>query len=1022
MLQVYRSGDSLPYIGKIHIKSNINSNVKEIQTIILLDTSGSMGQNVGRIITQYLPESLQNNNNNNEIILITFSGESKVFKHNINSLRKSRQGPEGQTFMEPAITNLQQIIRNSEFTQFNILTISDGALHDQDETISKASLLKSEIEGKYQIKSSAIRLYTSSSEPDTRGLSSILQLDTTNEACNIVDVNTYNTASIIDAMTKAFKNDNIGGTVKLCVTSKVLMESPYNRENKDTINLVNGENIFWLSDIENLNVFIMSEDGNEIVNIVYKDNLNLSVLSNKVEHYMKKLKLLKVIGTNESIVEIKNIVNYFQKLEDYINLVKRKDDDIDINANTNLKTRLKFFRVQAEKQSKSVVQQMANIANDDKVSLLNSAQQANYLRSVTTSTNSINLAKRGIKQGLDFDSIVQSEVRKMKKHLHELNDIDDTNHYVSFYNQETTLDGIKTVCSEGIDQLCAEEILKLLNIVGIPCTATVGDYPDPKTYHIHNLLLGSHVSISDIITVKSLGEKLLDPYTKKEIINVVPVYNDDRIQQFLMKYAPTLLEYTASLGIRNMIVDIPHSYKYIIVGGVYLLSRLLQDIETMTEANATLFIDLVETYKTAVNGIFDHVLDHIVDQKKDNLSYYICNNGTTNMISPLISIVNTEKSKYVPDILRALYSFEFYQVIRKFNKSDSDGASKRKEMLNTLLGIDVNKYGSPLPELFETQNCPKHHCDYHINDELFTNINNKVFWIDYICLIPKLIDCALTKNKDAVLNLAKENLNKNKENLLNIDFDLKTFKLFCIVQSFIFDTQASRVDKDNNKMKIQDCGNHSELMEFINDYICKQYHSDYQSRLAEQNKLEHEILMDELINQMCKSNINEFINLFKNGIIKGNTKVIIEDVYKSRNGYTLLQNQLFNINIDIKDRIDKLWIFILGSTKDDDVIWNNGNVLKLSPQYLEDVLTKLGLYYLWKEIYPIYKEKSIHLYRENDLKNRHSHRNSKPSYWARGYKNLGEYFDNISIEEQQEYCRIHTHCCGIWDGKVYRSA
>jgi len=40
--------------------------------------------------------------------------------------------------------------------------------------------------------------------------------------------------------------------------------------------------------------------------------------------------------------------------------------------------------------------------------------------------------------------------------------------------------------------------------------------------------------------------------------------------------------------------------------------------------------------------------------------------------------------------------------------------------------------------------------------------------------------------------------------------------------------------------------------------------------------------------------------------------------------------------------------------------------------------------------------------------------NKKPSYWALGYKNLRAYFSEISKIEQNEYCKIHTHCCGIW--------
>ena len=189
---------------------------------------------------------------------------------------------------------------------------------------------------------------------------------------------------------------------------------------------------------------------------------------------------------------------------------------------------------------------MAEIANDDRVQQMNSAQQADYLRTADLSSNSKALAKRAMKQGLDFDSIAISEVKAMKAHLAELDGIDDSSHYVSFYSQETTLRGIRACCDlvddqNTIDSMSALDILQLLNIVGIPCRGPIGEFPDPKTYHLEEILLGSTVSMSDIIVVKAAGRVLKDPIFNKEILNVVPFYDDDRIQQFLTKYRQNAL-------------------------------------------------------------------------------------------------------------------------------------------------------------------------------------------------------------------------------------------------------------------------------------------------------------------------------------------------------------------------------------------------------------------------------------------------------------------------------------------------
>jgi hypothetical protein len=67
------------------------------------------------------------------------------------------------------------------------------------------------------------------------------------------------------------------------------------------------------------------------------------------------------------------------------------------------------------------------------------------------------------------------------------------------------------------------------------------------------------VSLSDVLTVLDMGQKLKHPYNTEEIINVIPIFDDDRIHKFLRKYAPTILEYICSIGMRRIISDIPNT-------------------------------------------------------------------------------------------------------------------------------------------------------------------------------------------------------------------------------------------------------------------------------------------------------------------------------------------------------------------------------------------------------------------------------------------------------------------------------
>ena len=1057
----HKNDKPVNYFDSGRVQSKKSCNISDVETIVILDVSASMGSAVNRTITKYLPNALANLGYglDDRVKIITFSNQSRVLDMSLRQMKISSKSYEGATYMTPAIYNLRNIISSSKNSQFRILSISDGALHDQRETVNASTSLANVLKkSNYVISSSAIRLFTSSSQPDTKGLSSVLQFNTESDS-QLVDVNMaefgYSDEAVSDIISSTMK-DNLGSLRRIKVQSSdgynTLLQAPWSSTSA-YLNLTKGVNTFWLKRLPRDGdkvVLTMNVDGKEHeyeVEVVHKERLGFdsynSILKDKVTYFMKRLRVLKILGTSEAQNEIGSIVRYFEELEK--NFAMNEPDAVDLLKNKGLQSRLKFFRDLIGKKNRSVSMKMSEIANDNKVSMLNSAQQAAYLRSVEISSNSKQLAKRALKTGLNFDEVAKREVKRMAEHVHELDDIDDSTHYTSFYSQETTLGGIRAVCQlvdscGTIEHVSALDVLKLINIVGVPCVAQVGDYPDPKVYHVTELLMGTCVSMSDVIMVKEFGDTLCDVFTNKEIINTVPFYDDDRIQQFLMKYAPILLEYTASLGVRRIIVDVPHTYKYLIVGGLYNLTRTITD-GARTEINVDILSKFITTYKTSVNGIFDYVVDIIdepTDYEKENkLSYYISNNGVTNMISPLINIVQLEldtengeayRAKYIPNILRALFSFETHQVMRKLYRSDSDCYIKRKALLDRLLGINFEKYGTELPPFFETKENPEFYNETHLDVELYNELIGKVHWLDNIVTIPEYIRNSLGGQNDKTLAMNGFTDNEICERL-GIDFDLRTFKLYCIVQSFLFSTKVDRVvglsdgqtDKPGNRgrMKIQDCGSFEAMDKMIRDYIGKQYFDEYRSRLTQKGKDEHRALAMELVDKMVVVNeMSEFRRLFGEGLTRNHVSVVISDVNKL--GFVELKDALFDPTKFVPLRAKKLRILVLGVDKNDNVVWNKGNILRKSIASLSEGFEKVGLSSVWDNLYEIYKAKNIHVYRSSDLPNRHSHFNGKPSFWAYGYKNLREYFADISQEEKDEYAKIHWECCGLWHGVVVK--
>ena len=159
-LNIYPAGSGkAAFIGQIEIADDTNneqlsassvSKSKGVETIVLLDVSGSMGQNVQRVVTNYLPSALEKVgfSKSDTIKLVTFSDRSKVYTCTIDSLRRSSQRCEGCTYMSPGIRQMASTISGSAFNNIRILAISDGDLHDQLQTIQAANTLATQVKGK----------------------------------------------------------------------------------------------------------------------------------------------------------------------------------------------------------------------------------------------------------------------------------------------------------------------------------------------------------------------------------------------------------------------------------------------------------------------------------------------------------------------------------------------------------------------------------------------------------------------------------------------------------------------------------------------------------------------------------------------------------------------------------------------------------------------------------------------------------------------------------------------------------
>jgi len=1031
-LKAYKSDEG--YIGKIDASEITFKSSADVRFIVILDQSGSMGDSVQIFVNFILPRILVKLEMTSvDIHLITFSNSSEIYTGNMTFFENLYIYEQGSTYMKHAIKNLElllkQLIVPNHKQNIRILTISDGEIFDQPETLNHASRLFLNIKEHFMINSQAVRFFTSSDEPDTRALSSILQFNTLSSP-QLIDINADGDfEEIAESIANLYRYDGMNFKVTLKSPEKIFKESPWN-PSENSIDLYEGENVIWMDKLPE-QVYIRSEiEGTEFdcdipVQVCERLTVNnyKTILDKKIEFFMKKLKVLKVVNTPNSLNEMKTIIQYFEKFEQFLNSNTDHLSDIEY---IHIKDRVRLLKKNIQKRDLSITNKMKEIQNNDRVNQLNSKQLADFLRNVDTNKDGKSLSRRGIAEGLDFDVEARKEVLAMAEHLDEIKDIDDSKHFISFYSTATTLEGIKSVCELAEDQdvlaeTSAIDIIKLLNIVGIGCDAYIGNYTDPMIYRLKDIYLGCYVSLSDVLTASEFSggrNNLVDYNTRRTIVNVIPVFEDQRIQQFLLKYAPKLLEYTASIGMRRVLVEVPYTYEFTIESGILKLCQMLNT--SRTEAGINLFRFLLETYQVAskghysyVNGLITKQMERYNKDPEQSKNYiYLDDNSAACMTNVFINIIINGQMEILPKVLRHLFCHEVHKAVNKLIKNNQTVENYIHNTLKSLLGVDFEKNGTSLPELFDPNPVLKfsevYTVNYQVVEEIFKHANNAMD----IPFIPYYIQAAMQDNKLEAFNNLREYNEENVKHLFGIDYDFELFKAFSIVQAFLCRKNETRIDTETQSMKIIDIDNYSEADRMVRNYVIKRYKEEFEQRFTAQLKMEVDILEDELVLKMLSSKtIKEFKDGFQNGLTRGNTSVSIKNTNSP--AFLKLKNELESNyrTANYPLLFDKVYIILFGRDANDQDIWNNGNVCRKFNGLLKTILKETNPE-RWNVVYEIYRKRNIHIYRSGFC-NRHGHSNDKPSYSALGYKSLEEMFASVSQEEIDEYKSIHIGCCGL---------
>ena len=328
-LIVHKNDGLNDYIIELNLtKFDKKRSNKKAEFIMILDTSGSMGVHVHKLISIIIPKGLNmlNYNDSDKIYLITFESYVNSYEKTIKELKNdSALNGNGGTYMAGVYQKVNSILTNNgNQKNYRILVLSDGEIADQEETVRQAEELKKFIDyNNYSLSIGSIRYNTGYGQPDTRAISSVLMLNTDNTKTKILTEVSSNDSNekISRKIYELFKDDYFESDFTIQSNKIKFRIEPW-KEGTNSLKLKEGNNIIFADGNPSLEKVGIFEDGRLKYN---KDDfkngykLNYSnyntLLGANINMVARKVRINKTSGSKAALEENTKIIKYFENFE-----------------------------------------------------------------------------------------------------------------------------------------------------------------------------------------------------------------------------------------------------------------------------------------------------------------------------------------------------------------------------------------------------------------------------------------------------------------------------------------------------------------------------------------------------------------------------------------------------------------------------------------------------------------------------------------------------------------------------------
>ena len=371
--------------------------------IFIIDISYSMRKFAKQIINQLIPKIIENlyYDEDKYFHLITFQNIVEYYKYKKIDFQQSKIKACGATNMEEVIDNLKMIKLDDE-KLINIITLSDGIVHDRENVKKKLEKYIKELKINQRINSQSISFispFSLKDKPDLEILTLFHKLGNIQEKTEFIKIEPKNNEKLTDEEIEEYSiiisnkfNKEISGW-KLISKNKNMRLLPFGKKYESLI-LLNGKNTIFvdgnLNEENKKNISIISTDNSisnpeikigEEVNQENKFLIYNDTLTQIIDIILMNKKCQSEIGKEENI----EIIEYVKKFENQNQSINNKESNnrisdllIKINKNDeiiNMETTEFNEFINTER---NLLKKEINIIGNDMIKILNLDLKSKY--------------------------------------------------------------------------------------------------------------------------------------------------------------------------------------------------------------------------------------------------------------------------------------------------------------------------------------------------------------------------------------------------------------------------------------------------------------------------------------------------------------------------------------------------------------------------------------------------------------------------------------------------------------------